>query len=124
MNNGPSHPSPTIRAFTDERFLAAYRAILMAFVGISMFFGQRMVNSIDESARQINDLKREMAQRVEDGASRLAEFKIEVARTNATTVATMLAIQNRVDAQSRRMDISDGDIREINKKLYDGRLLK
>lgn len=110
-----------IRAFTDERFLAGYRGVLMAFVGIASFFGVRLVNNQDEGIRQLNELKREIAQRAEDGNGRLSEFKIEVARTNATTAATMVSIQNRMDAQSRRMDNQDSDIREINKKLYDGR---
>lgn len=121
MNHGQEHPSSTIRLLTSEPVLAFYRIILLAFVGIASFAGQRMISNIDDTAKQVSELRREVSQRLEDSNTRLSDFKIEVARTNATTVATMMSIQNRMDAQSRRMDSQDGDIREINKKLYDGR---
>jgi hypothetical protein len=121
VNHGQEHPSPAIRLLTSEPVLAFYRIILLAFVGIASFAGQRMISNIDDTAKQVSELRREVSQRLEDSNTRLSDFKIEVARTNATTVATMMSIQNRMDAQSRRMDSQDGDIREINKKLYDGR---
>jgi hypothetical protein len=114
MNNGQSHPSATIRALTDERFLAAYRAVVMLAVGVVGFFLVRLVNAMDESARTMEAFKTSIHTQVSD-------IKIEVARNTANTSATIAAIHGRMDAQSRRMDGFDTDLREVNKKLYDGR---
>lgn len=125
MNNGQSNPSPAIRAVTNEFVLAGWRALLTAvvviFIPLIAWVGLRLVSNLDDNTKQVAELRREIGQQIEIQTSRLSDFKIEVARTNATTATTMVSIQNRMDAQSRRMDGFDGDLREINKKLYEGR---
>jgi len=114
MNHGQEHPSATIRALTDERFLAAYRALVVIGVAVASFFLVRLVSTIDDTARQMQDFKAAIQAQVSD-------FKIEVARSTSTNNTMIQAIQSRMDAHSRRMDIQDNDIRDINKRLYEGR---
>lgn len=125
MNDGQSHSSPIIRGLTNEVFLASWRALLTCVLVIVLpllaWIGMRLVANLDDNTKQVIDLRREIGQRIEDSNGRLSDFKIEAARTNATVVATLVSIQNRMDAQSRRMDATDSDVREINKKLYEGR---
>lgn len=114
MNNGQSSPSPTIRLITDERLLAVIRGLTLVGLAVIGFFLMRLVSVNDENMRRMDEFRTSIQLQV-------SEFKIEVAKSTANANAMILALQDRVSAQSRRMDGFDGDIREVNKKLYEGR---
>lgn len=115
MNNGQSSASPTIRLATNEWLLAGFR--LGSLIGLALigFFLQRLVSLNDENMRRMDDFRNNIQAQV-------SEFKIDVAKNTANTTAMIIALQDRVSAQSRRMDGFDGDIREVNKKLYERRI--
>jgi len=114
MNHGQSSPSAAIRWFTDERLLAGFRTFATLALGVVVFFVIRLVTLQDDTNRQM-ELFRASVQ------VQISEFKIDVARNTSTNNAMISAIQNRLDAQSRRMDGFDTDMREVNKKLYEVR---
>lgn len=115
MNNGQSSSSPAIRLFTDERVLAGFRLFSTASLGIIVFFVLRFVSVQDETNRQMEAFRASIQAQISD-------FKIDVARNTSTNNAMIAAIQNRLDAQSSRMDGMGSDIREVNKKLYEARV--
>lgn len=115
MNNGQSNPSPAIRLATNEWLLAAFRMGSLVGLALIGFFLQRLVTLNDENMRRMDDFRNNIQAQV-------SEFKIDVAKNTANTTAMIIALQDRVSAQSRRMDGFDGDIREVNKKLYERRI--
>ena len=114
MNHGQSSPSPTIRFFTNEHLLAGFRIFATCALGIVVFFVLRLVSLQDETNRQMDMFRAAIQIQVSD-------IKIEVARNTANTSANIAAIHGRMDAQSRRMDGFDTDMREVNKKVYEWR---
>lgn len=122
MNTGQTSSSPIIRVFTNEGVLAFYRSVVSIGMVLVGFFLNRLVNEFDSAKSEIAALRREVAQQIGENDRHLAEFKVEVARTNAATAATLVAIQDRVNAQSRRSDGIEGDIRVINTRLYENRI--
>lgn len=114
MNDGQSNPSPVIRFTTNEWYLGALRHAGLIGLAVVSFFLNRLITQNDEGMHRMEDFRRDIQAQV-------SAFRIDYASNTSTVNATIIAIQDRQSAQSRRLDSTDGEVRDLRNKFYEGR---